>query len=339
MTVFQSVPFVVREFDRSRDYEGRAEILNATYPDRPVTPEELEAWDKAANPDPKYLNRHFVAELGAGSGDEGRLVAHLWYGHWTGIYHPQKFYFSLAVHPDFRRRGIGRSLFEKVLADIAPFDPLQVTNVAFENQPEGVAFLERRGFVERMRFWESYLDVEGFDPTPYRHVNERLTAEGIVIRTEAELAGEANFERQLFEMLNEIVKDVPVPDPFTPEPFERFVETRRQSINRIPEAYFVAIDSATGRYAGTSALWKAHAANYLKTGLTGVRREYRRRGIALALKLRGIEYARRVGADGIKTDNESGNRPMLSINEMLGFKRGTAEIDMCRKFKVTETAT
>ena len=328
MTVFEPLPFTVRQFDRSRDYAGRAEVHNASYPDRPVTVEELENWDKSANPDPKYLNRHFVAVL-----EDGRIAANLWYGHWPGMYHPQKLYLSLAVHPDFRRRGIGSALYEKALADLVPYDPIRITNVAYENQPEGLAFLRRRGFEERMRFWESYLDVQKFDPTPYSGHIEKVVASGIAIRSEAELAGEADFERKLYEMLNEITRDVPVPEPFTPEPFERFLETRRTSINRIPEAYFIAVDSASGRFAGTSALWRSHAADYLKTGLTGVRREYRRRGIALALKLRGIEYARQVGAPGIKTDNESGNRPMLSINEMLGFQRQTAEIDMSKKLK------
>src|SRR5262249_28262313 len=64
---------------------------------------------------------------------------------------------------------------------------------------------------------------------------------------------------------------------------------------------------------------------------TGVLREYRRRGIAMALKLRAILYAKSAGYSRIKTWNEQGNRPMLSINEALGFIKQPAWIAFAKK--------
>ena len=51
----------------------------------------------------------------------------------------------------------------------------------------------------------------------------------------------------------------------------------------------------------------------------GVRREYRGRGIALALKLLAIDFCRRSGAARIRTNNDSENAPMLAINRRLGY--------------------
>ena len=60
---------------------------------------------------------------------------------------------------------------------------------------------------------------------------------------------------------------------------------------------------------------------------------YRRRGIALALKLRGIAYAKAQGRPTIKTWNESNNRAMLAINDALGFVKQPAWIDFVKTLR------
>lgn len=321
-----SPAFVIRPFDKTRDYEARAEILNLTLPEHPVTVEELEYWDGKQNPDPRYLNRHLVVEVRGRATDAGKVVAYFWYGHRPGSYHPRKLHFQLAVHPAFRRQGIGSAAYEEIVSGIETLDPLQLSTVAFENWVEGLSFLKRRGFEERMRFWDSYLDISNFSFPGQDEALARVAAHGFEIRTEAELSADPEFDRKLYEMFVEIVQDVPTPDKITPEPFERFVEVRRGSINRIPEGFFVAVDSNTGEYAGSTGLFRVNAADFLQTGLTGVRRAYRRKGLALALKLRSIQFARNAGASGIKTENESGNAGMLSINDELGYERQTVAI-------------
>ena len=63
---------------------------------------------------------------------------------------------------------------------------------------------------------------------------------------------------------------------------------------------------------------------------TGVRRAYRRHGIAWALKVRNIAWARQQGYTHIRTSNDSTNRAMLSINEQLGYQRLPAWIHLVK---------
>ena len=141
-----------------------------------------------------------------------------------------------------------------------------------------------------MREWESQLAVAEFDPTPYVDVAARVAAQGIVIQTIAELATDPERDRKLHALDDALGRDVPAPEPPTTVPYENFVARTLQHPNLLPDAYFIALHD--GEYVGMSNLWANGVdPTMLYTGLTGVRRAYRRRGIALALKLRAIAYA------------------------------------------------
>lgn len=51
-----------------------------------------------------------------------------------------------------------------------------------------------------------------------------------------------------------------------------------------------------------------------------VRREYRGRGVALAVKLLTIQEAIKAGAARMRTNNNPENLPMLRVNEKLGYQ-------------------
>ena len=54
--------------------------------------------------------------------------------------------------------------------------------------------------------------------------------------------------------------------------------------------------------------------------LTGTRRAYRGRGLALAVKLASIHWAAENGITRMLTFNDETNAPMLAINRRLGYK-------------------
>ncbi len=113
--------------------------------------------------------------------------------------------------------------------------------------------------------------------------------------------------------------------------FERFAATRLDSPDVLPSAHFLALDEE--RIVGVSRLRRdSRHADVLYQELTGTHPEYRGRGIAQALKLRTIQFARDNGYRRIRTSNDSTNAPMLHINDAIGFQRKAPTIIFERRF-------
>lgn len=313
----------IRDFAYSdADYVGAVAVGNLVYHEYPDTVEDWKHNDahRAAH----IRHRRWLALR------EGEAAAYGAYGQSESMYNPHLFHIEIAVSPALQGRGIGRALYDTILAALAPFDPVRVRSRCRLDMERSVRFLHDRGFVEDMRDWESRLAVPAFDPAPYAGHEARVRAGGIELVTVAELiARDPDHRRKLYELDLELSKDVPQPEPHTAFSYTTFEHNVFNNKNFLPEGYFVAVDGE--RYVGLSALWKSEAdPSELYTGLTGVRRDYRRRGIALALKLRAIDYARRHGVRTLKTWNESNNRAMLSINEALGFIKQPAWLNFVK---------
>ncbi len=300
----------IRPFSED-DYPASVDVVNAVFPEYPDTVEEWRHWD--AHRDPKCKFARWVAEA------DNQVVAYGTYDQSSGMYHPRKFNIFVAVQPEYHGRHIGGTLYDHIVAQLAPFDPISLRANVREDMTRSVRFLKDRGFREDMRAWESRLDVAAFEFAPYVDVDRNIRAQGIEIKTFAELSSDPERDHKLYELDDVLSADVPHPEPRTGWSYEFFEQNVLQNPNLLPDGFFVALHE--GRYVGMSNLWKSQASADLYTGLTGVRRDYRRKGIALALKLRAIAYARSQGSQTVKTWNESNNRPMLSINERLGFRK------------------
>jgi GNAT superfamily N-acetyltransferase len=197
----------------------------------------------------------------------------------------------------------------------------------FESQPALAAYVERLGFHELFRSWEFSLDTRDFDLSRFAEAAERAAGHEITITTLAEeRARGADWLPRLHELHAAITRDIPLPGHPHPAPglvwFERYACELPVSI---PDAYFIAVDGE--RYVGESCLHRVEAApGELSQKTTGVLSEYRGYGIAVALKLRTIAYARQHGYTRIWTGVESNNPSMLAINTKLGFVQGPGVI-------------
>jgi GNAT superfamily N-acetyltransferase len=307
------------------DYADITRLHNQTFAEFSFPDDEFQVEDALR---PRHCRwARWVAEC------DGRIVGFVQYDQNPHIYHPRKFHLSLVVDPEYFGRGIGRRLYDLVLGEVLQFDPLTVDEWARANMACRVGFLERRGFIADMRMWTSSLDLTRFEPAPFAADVASVEAQGIQLRSWAELGFEdPTVRRRTYEMWLGVRDDVPMPpgDVRTPTSYEQWWE-RIERPQLLPAGFFVAVDG--DQYVAMSQLWLSPEAGELRTGLTGVRREYRRRGIALALKVRALEFGQAQGYQRVVTENEINNQGMIGINDRLGFIKNPAWVHYRKSFE------
>jgi L-amino acid N-acyltransferase YncA len=313
-------PVRVRPF-REDDYAHLVRIGSASYPDDPFSEEEVRhqdvGWDHA-----RYWFMRFVGEdrTGAVVGT-GRM------NHMPWEFAPDRYVMTVTVHPQHRRRGVGGALYDYVVETLRARGARALRSwVQKETMTDSIAFLAHRGFREVQRGWESRLDVVAFDFARFAGAEERAASQGITLTTlAAERARDPEAPRQVHEMMQTIGGDVPGTGEFTPIAYDHWLSHDVETPKAIPEAFFLAKDG--DRYVGVSLVQRRlEQPEVLSQELTGLLREYRGKGIAMALKLQTVKYARAHGYRQIRTGNDMRNRPMLRINEAMGFVKQPAWI-------------
>ncbi|MDQ3702339.1 MAG: GNAT family N-acetyltransferase [Chloroflexota bacterium] len=304
----------IRQFDG--EYTPIIAIQKAINPDEQGSVEEWRFGDQQWRHD-RYFQRRFVAEA-----PNGKIVAWGQVFHMPWQFHPHKYRMSLDVHPAHQRRGIGTRLYEHLLGVLGERGAAILRVDTQESRTASIEFLAHRGFTEIQRYWESRLDVSAFDFDAFSTAEARAAQQGISITTLAEeLARDGNAESTLqaiYELESAAFMDVPFPDPPTPFHFDEWREWVLRSPGGLHDAFFLAKDG--DRYAGVSNMHKNDSQpGVIFQGFTGVLRAFRGRGVAMALKMETVKYARQHGYREIRTGNNTRNRPMLRINEAMGF--------------------
>jgi mycothiol synthase len=131
--------------------------------------------------------------------------------------------------------------------------------------------------------------------------------------------------------------DVPGYEDEEHQPFESWLAHEMQGPGDKPEATFVAVagDEAVG-YAKFSL--SSTAPTHAHHDLTAVKRAWRGRGIARALKVAQIAWAKEQGLTHLSTTNEQRNAPMIRVNESLGYREVPGRVGLRGPLAPTATS-
>lgn len=276
-------------------------VYNAVWPHDAVTIEAVRAYRHSALHYVDYVAREDGTVVGSGVGAI--------FG-----YRAQRVATLITVLAEHRRRGAGTALYE-ALSEWATERGVRELEVAVAaNDPESLALARRYGFTEERHQVDLVLSLADVSPEPVQLPG------GIEIVTWAQRPGLA---RGMYEVYSEIHPDIPGFEDVADEPFEDWLAHQMLRPTDSPDATFVALagDEVVG-YAKLS-LTTPTAAGH---SITAVKRAWRGRGIAGALKATTINWALAHGYTELHTSNEERNTPIKRLNARLGYRPGIGRI-------------
>jgi mycothiol synthase len=283
---------------------------------RPATTDaDLEAWilvRRAVLPDESAGT---VASLRAQESEERALLLAEWDGRLAGSgladRSDMRMRFGVAprVLPEFRRRGIGRALLRELEAHACRFDVAEVS--ALVDDDGSAAFAKRYGFREVDRQVEQVKQVRDEPPGE--------APPGVEVTTIAE---RPELLREAYPLASQGYADLA-----TDAPVEVSLEDWLRDEATLPGGSFVALSD--GEIVGYSGLIDHDNPGVAEDGLTVVRRDWRRRGLALALKRLELAWAAQNGVRELVTWTQRGNEGMRRLNELLGYEYRAVSLTMC----------
>lgn len=227
----------------------------------------------------------------------------------------------VTVPPAHRRRGAGTALYRALSGWARKRGLENVVAVVADDDPASLAFAERRGFVEERREQGVSLDLSSIEPPPVEPPN------GVEIVSWAE---RPELARGIYEVSLEASRDVPGYEHEEHEPFEAWLAHDMQGPGDRPEATFLAVVGDEVAGAAVVGYAKLSLATSQRTwayhDLTAVKRAWRGRGVARALKAAQIGWAKDAGYDELRTRNDERNEPIRRLNARFGYRPAIGRI-------------
>jgi mycothiol synthase len=278
----------IRPATTARDLETWAHLKSTIVPNEPVTAAQL----RASEEEGRILLLASFDGRPAGCG-----VAS--YSRFAGMV-----FVAARVLPELRRRGVGSALVDALLEHARSLGLDGLNAVVDAADPAGAAFAARLGLEPVDYQLEQRRLVTLIEPAPEPPPGIALVPLGE--RREERL-------REVWPIALAGYEDL----PFASDLVVTLDEWLRDEATR-PDGSFVALegDEPVG-FAGL--LEHANGGAAAEHGMTVVRRDRRRRGIARALKSAQLHWASQNGVVEIQTWTQQGNEAMQELNRSLGY--------------------
>jgi GNAT superfamily N-acetyltransferase len=271
------------------DKELSLAIHNEVWPNEAVTMREARQWERRMSDHVDVVARIDGALAGSAVSGIDRT-------------HPKLVITFITVLKRQRRRGVGAVLYGAVSEWASERGRNELETRSRDDDEASIAYATRRGFRIHVREPGLVLDLRTISTSPTD------PPAGVEI-----LPYEPRFRRAIHEIENESVPDIPGEDDYVPEPFESWVARWD------PDRTFVAV--ADGAAVGYAKLHVSGARPHVGWHrMTAVRRAWRGRGIAGALKRAQIAWAREAGLEWLEATNEIRNEPIRRLNLKLGYR-------------------
>jgi mycothiol synthase len=211
---------------------------------------------------------------------------------------------SVRVLEGHRRLGHGTALLRRVSEHVSSFGGTSLIAGATSTAVEILAFLAHHGFEEVGRMQDVELELAGAYPS-------LATPQGIVI-----VPLTAELDAGAHAVALEADADIPTSNPIVTGDLERW---RQRNLGSLAERELSFAALAGTDVVGFAILGRA-VPGVLEHYMTGVRRDFRGRGIAQALKRTQIVAAKEAGYERLRTQNDLANAAMRRVNERLGYR-------------------
>ena len=250
-------------------------------------------------------------------------------------------FFTLNINPEYNTKQSRELLYNGMLKKIKSFNSNKMLTSIYKHPNYSLVkqFLIDNQFKLVQTNREYSCDTTKINLKKYQTLIKKLEEDGIKFYdSKEEMATNSQKFPDHFKKLEELewtyAQDFPIPDGITHTrpPFKHWLKLCHDFYENYYGVDIIAVKD--GKYIGSTDIEVLPKAEPHKgwTGGLGVLKEFRRRGIATAIKIKAIERLLKKGVTEIRTDNEE-NNPMYKINVALGFKAVPFSLEYMKELK------